>query len=89
MKRVFLDTNILLDVIEERFPFVVASANVLDLGISGHCQMFASPLTFANCVYSVRKNVGYMQAIQGMRQLKQYVRTAFMDDSQVTLAFGV
>ena len=50
MKRVFLATNILLDVIEERFPFVVASANVLDLGISGHCQMFASPLTFANCV---------------------------------------
>jgi len=86
MKRIFLDTNILLDIIEERQPFLVASANVFDLGISGHVQMFASPLTFANCVYTARKNVGYMQAIHGMRQLKHYVRTALMDDAQVTLA---
>lgn len=65
MMRVFLDTNILLDIIEGRQKFLLASSNVFDLGIKGMIQMFATPLTFANCVYTARKNVGYEKAIQG------------------------
>lgn len=82
--RVFLDTNILLDIIEGRQKFLLASSNVYDLGVRGHIQMFATPLTFANCVYTARKNVGYEQAINGLINLKKYVRTAAMDDVQVT-----
>ena len=33
MMRVFLDTNILLDIIEARQKFLLASSNVFDLGI--------------------------------------------------------
>ena len=86
--RVFLDTNILLDIIEGRRQFLLASSNVFDLGIRGQIQMFATPLTFANCVYTARRNVGYEQAIGGLRKLKKYVRTATMDDIQVTDALG-
>lgn len=43
--RVFLDTNILLDIIESRQKFLLASSNVFDLGIQGQIQMFATPLT--------------------------------------------
>ena len=82
--RVFLDTNILLDIIEGRPKFLLASSNVFDLGVRGVIQMFATPLTFANCVYTARKNVGYEQAVNGLRCLKSYVRTAVMDDDQVT-----
>lgn len=84
MMRVFLDTNILLDIIEGRPKFLLASSNVFDLGVRGVIQMFATPLTFANCVYTARKNVGYEQAVNGLRCLKSYVRTAVMDDDQVT-----
>ena len=84
MMRVFLDTNILLDIIEGRQKFLLASSNVFDLGVRGVIQMFATPLTFANCVYTARKNVGYEQAVNGLRCLKSYVRTAVMDDDQVT-----
>lgn len=82
--RVFLDTNILLDIIEGRQKFLLASSNVFDLGVRGVIQMFSTPLTFANCVYTARKNVGYEQAVNGLRCLKSYVRTAVMDDDQVT-----
>lgn len=84
--RVFLDTNILLDIIEARQKFLLASSNVFDLGIRGQIQMYASPLTFANCVYTARKNVGYEQAISGLKTLKSYVKTATMDDDQVIQA---
>ena len=84
--RVFLDTNILLDIIEARQKFLLASSNVFDLGIRGLIQMYASPLTFANCVYTARKNVGYEQAVSGLKSLKNYVKTATMDDAQVIQA---
>ena len=86
--RVFLDTNILLDIIESRQKFLLASSNVFDLGIRGQIQIFATPLTFANCVYTARKNVGYEQAVKGLKILKSYVQTAPMDDVQVTDALN-
>lgn len=86
--RVFLDTNILLDIIEGRPKFLLASSNVFDLGVRGLIQMYATPLSFANCVYSARKNVGYEQAIKGLICLKKYVKTAAMDDAQVTDALS-
>ena len=84
--RVFLDTNILLDIIEARQKFLLASSNVFDLGIKGQIQMYATPLTFANCVYTARKNVGYEKAVNGLKTLKSYVKTATMDDVQVNEA---
>lgn len=86
--RVFLDTNILLDIVEARQKFLLASSNVFDLGIRGKIQMYATPLSFANCVYSARKNVGYEQAINGLKSLKSYVKTATMDDEQVVEALN-
>ncbi len=88
MIRVFLDTNILLDIIEGRQKFLQAASNVFDLGVRGQIQMFATPLTFANCVYTARKNVGYEHAVNGLKCLKSYVKTATMDDTQVNDALS-
>ena len=83
MTKVFIDTNILLDIIEARQPFVLASSNVFDLGVRGVIQMYCTPLTFANCAYTARKNIGYEQAVKGLRLLKRYVKATTMDDGQV------
>jgi len=32
MKRIFLDTNVIIDFLEQREPFFKAAANVIDLG---------------------------------------------------------
>lgn len=82
MKKVFLDTNILLDIIEGREKFVLASSNVFNLGIVGKIQMYATALTFANCVYTARKNVGYENAVNGLRFIKSHLVIAAMDDAQ-------
>ena len=82
MKKIFLDTNILLDVIEGRPKFLVASSNVLDFAIRKKIQLFATSLTFANCAYIARKNVGYENAIKGLIALKKLITIAPMDDQQ-------
>ena len=55
MNRVFLDTNVLLDVLLRREPFVGDSALVLDMGFKGMVELYATPLTFATCLFVARK----------------------------------
>ena len=73
MRKVFLDTNILLDIIEERPKFMISSSNVLNFGAEGQIEVYATSLTFANCVYVARKNVGYESALHGLKILKSLI----------------
>lgn len=86
--KVFLDTNILLDIIEGRKEFLIPALNIFNLGMDGSIEMFATSLTFANCMYVARKNVGQVRAIDGLRFLKKYVKIASMDDRQCVRALN-
>lgn len=67
MKKVFIDTNIILDVIEERKQFVLESSNVLALQIWGKAELYATTLTFANAFYVLRKRIGKTSSIEKLR----------------------
>ncbi len=86
--KIFLDTNILLDIIEERGPFLLAALNVFDLGMKGSIKMYATSLTFANCMFVARKHIGHEKALEGLRFIKKYVRIAAMDEEQCQLALA-
>lgn len=53
MRRVFLDTNILIDYIDNRAG-ADAAEQVFACGFSGEVQLFASSLTFANMAYIIK-----------------------------------
>ena len=50
MKRIFLDTNILIDYINNRAG-ADAAEQIFACGFSGEARLFASSLTFANMAY--------------------------------------
>ena len=54
MKKVFLDTNILMDFVENRKNREYAET-IIELGKTGVIQLFASYLSFANMGYILRK----------------------------------
>ncbi len=54
MKKVFLDTNILMDFIENREKREYAET-IIELGKTGVIQLFASYLSYANMGYIYRK----------------------------------
>ena len=54
MKKVFLDTNILMDFVENREKREYAET-IIELGKTGVIQLFASYLSFANMGYILRK----------------------------------
>jgi predicted nucleic acid-binding protein len=83
MTCVFVDTNVLLDVLVHREPFVHDSAQVLNMGIMGKVALFATPLTFATCLFVARKSLGYTNAISALKILEQHIKIATMDASQL------
>ena len=82
MKKVFLDTNILIDVITARMPFALPAANILELGMSNEVELYVSALSFANCVYVGRKAVGYQETLEKMRLMKRFIYVSRMGNRE-------
>jgi predicted nucleic acid-binding protein len=57
--KVFLDTNILIDFIARRDGFYEYAANIINLGIRGEVKLYATPMSFATCIFIARKMLGY------------------------------
>ena len=55
---VFLDTNVLLDVLGQREPFYAGSARVWTLAETGQIAAFASTLSLPNLFYILRRAKG-------------------------------
>lgn len=86
--KVFLDTNILIDVLEQRVPYFKAAANILDLGANGKIKLYASALTFVNCIYIVRKKAGYSKVIESVRLLRDIISVSPMTQTEFDRAMA-
>lgn len=73
MKKVFLDTNIIIDVLEHRDPFFIQSANLLELGYRKKLHLYATSLSFINGIYISRKSLGKENAIEKVKVLRQII----------------
>ncbi len=55
MTKVFLDTNILLDLLASRSPYDVAARQIFDWTAQNQIEIYASALYFCNIAYILRK----------------------------------
>lgn len=86
MGKVFLDTNILLDVMAQREPYNKAANEVMRLGIEGRAWLCVTPLTFANCAYILKSTYKKKEPITIIQAYKQYITALPMDEEQCELA---
>lgn len=87
-EKIFLDTNILIDIIGNRLPYSLAAGSVLALGLDGKIEIYATALTFANALYILRKSLGTQEATDYLRQLNQIVTVAPTTQQEVEKAFS-
>lgn len=64
--KLFLDTNILLDLLLERDGFE-ESAEIIEMSNEGKCQLFVSSLTMVNIAYVYQKTVGREAIIPNLK----------------------
>ena len=68
--RLFIDTNVLLDVLAAREPFCADSQRIWTLSESGRAEGRVSAMSFSNCYYIVRKYAGRRSAEKAVRLLR-------------------
>jgi predicted nucleic acid-binding protein len=73
MKRLFVDTDIILDLLTKREPFYIHSAILFTLIESGKFRAFVSSLIFSNLFYILRKENTRDKTIEILTKLKSLV----------------
>ena len=67
--KIFLDTNVLLDIFMRREPYYEASAQVVYACERGQFTGGFTTLSACNIVYALRKQLGSAQTIEAIRRL--------------------
>ena len=86
MKKVFLDTNILMDFVDHREQREYAEM-IIELGKTGVIQLFASYLSFANMGYILRHR-SQDESYTKLRQAREIATVLPCDDSQLVDALN-
>ena len=83
---VFVDTDIVLDLLARREPFYDAAARLFSLAETGHIHLSVSSLTFANLFHILRNQVSARHAHEVLRNFKQLVSVLPVDDAIIEQA---
>ena len=79
----FVDTDIVLDLLARRKPFYDAAAHLFTLAETGTIDLAVSSLTFANLFYILRKQVSGKHALDVLSNFKQLVKVLPVADAVI------
>ena len=72
--KLYLDTNVILDLILQRIPFFDDIARIVTLYEKGECSLYTSSVSFVNCNYILGKNI---EKKKGFGKLKNFTHFLF------------
>ena len=88
MKKLFIDTNIVLDLLAKREPFYESTAKLFSLADRNVIQLSVSSLTFANTNYVLSKLKSASEAKEILRKFKLLVQIVSLSEKIVDLALN-
>lgn len=86
MKKIFLDTNIILDFLGEREGFYEASAKIMTLADKKKIQVYTSPSSISNVFYVLTRYENSKIALEKIGKFKLLCSMSVMDDEVVEKA---
>lgn len=86
MKKVLLDINILLDVLQRRPRHYEASAAVLSLSAESKIEAYVSAPSFGILHYIYLKHSSKSHCLQSLKKLRALIRVAAVDERVIDLA---
>ncbi len=84
--KIFVDTNVLIDVLEDREPYYTCSAQVWFLAEAKKVEAFISVISFNNVHYLVRRHVNVERARRAMEILHATFTMVPLDESVMVKA---
>jgi len=86
MDKIYIDSDIILDLLGKREPFSPYAARLFSLVDSGEITAYVSPLIFSNLYYILRKLSSKETAVKSLHKLKLLVKIPPIDDKIIELA---
>ena len=88
MDKVFLDSDVILDIALDRKPFSSSAALVLSLCEAGGIEGYTSSIVFTNLYYILRKISGHSATIIFLKKLIRVVSVLGVDESTIVEALA-
>lgn len=88
MKKVFVDTNIVIDLLSKREPFSEEAAMLFSMADKKLIELSVSSLTIANTSYALLRQLNSNKAKSVLRKLKLIVKVLPLDDKIIGLALN-
>ena len=88
MKKLFVDTNIVIDLLSRREPYYDEAATLFSLADKNQVELSVSSLTIANTSYVLLRQMGSIKAKSILRKLRLIIKILPLDDKIVGLALN-
>jgi predicted nucleic acid-binding protein len=88
MENVFVDTNIIIDLLAKREPFYKDAQDLFTLSDKKEIQLCISSLSFANTYYSIVKHHKAVDAKKYLAKFKVLVKVLPLEDKAIELALA-
>lgn len=88
MKRILIDTNIILDLLARRKDFYLGSKRIFSLADNGQIDLFISTLSIANSHYILYKMFKIKKAKEILGKFKVLVNSISLSDKIIELALN-
>ena len=88
MIKTFVDSDIILDLLQERKPFFKDALTLFALIEKGNIQGYVSPLIFSNLYYILRKFRNAKFAVSSLLRLKLLVKILPINEKIINLALS-
>lgn len=69
MKKIFVDTNVVIDFLADRRPFSLDAARLFDMVIGGKIEIYISAVSYNNIYYILRQSLSNNAAIKLLEEL--------------------
>ena|SRR6056297_4367824 len=88
MKKLFIDTNIVIDLLSRREPFFEEAAELFSLADKKQVELSVSSLTIANTSYALLRQMDSNKAKSVLRKLRLILKILPLDDKIIGLALN-
>jgi predicted nucleic acid-binding protein len=88
MKKLFVDTNIVIDLLSRRQPFFEEAAELFSLADKKQIELSVSSLTIANTSYALLRQMDSNKAKSVLRKLRLILKVLPLDDKIIGLALN-
>ena len=88
MEKVFIDTDIALDLLSERAPHYTAAAKLFTLADKARVAIYISSLSFSNLNYLLTRQYNATESRRILNSFKVLIKVVAIDDKIIDLALS-